>query len=151
MHERSLATRRPLEKRGKRNSPSCYLFRSQMKRIQFVIIRADIDHPIGYRWRGFDHVAGRSGPQGRAGRLTTPICPEGSKLHIEHGANVYQRIGYRCLASDTAAYLSGPQRSTTCLSTALSLEGIQLVIIRASVDHPIGYRWRGIDSVARLS
>jgi len=49
-----------------------------VKRIQLVIIGADIDHPVGHRRRGEpDQVTSGGSPQGRARRLVAPICLEG--------------------------------------------------------------------------
>src|SRR6266849_1780504 len=97
------------------------------KRIQLVIIGADIDYPVSHRWRGVDHIASAGGPQGLAGRLSAPIRLEGIQLVIK-GADIDHPIGHRWRGLDRAASTGGPQRRARRLSAPNCLECIQLVI-----------------------
>src|SRR5712691_6661601 len=78
---------------------------SSVKRIQLVIIGAHIDHPVGHRWRGVDHVAGSSSPflyqrRNRRQRKLRFVGVEATMLGIE--AKLYPAlhdelvIGRRC-------------------------------------------------------
>jgi len=113
-----------------------------------VIIGADIDHAVSHRWRGADHAASSSGPQGRACWLAAPIRFEGIQLVII-GADIDHVVSHRWRGGvDPIPGSGGPQGRAHRLTTPICLEGIQLVIEGADIDHAVGYRWRGADRAA---
>src|SRR6266849_3012515 len=100
------------------------------KRIQLVIIGADIDYPVSHRWRGVDHIASAGGPQGLAGRLSAPIRLEGIQLVIK-GAHIDHSVGHRWRRADRVAGSGVPclyQRRNRC-RRKLRLVGVEATML----------------------
>src|SRR5947209_17565820 len=100
--------------------------------IEVMILRADVDDPIGHCRRGTDDPSCGSRPE-----LSPALSVKGIEVMIFR-ADVDHPVDYRRRRLDGRACGGGPE-----LGPTLSVKGIQLVIDRANVDHPVDYRTRG--------